>query len=294
MKRHLNRIKSITCAKKQGILPNFRNSHQTFLPVYLSFLTILIWSCRQKAVPLHFEMILVTQINDYMKYTEFEDIISPDRMRKYILACNNDSKRAMTLYRYNLKLSQEMFTMISCFEVALRNRIDREMKLHYGNDWLRDLVLPGGAFFGNPRVDKTYRIIRKAYDGLVRDGIYSHPKLLSEMEFGIWKYMFNNLQYGLCGRHLLHIFPNKPKSNKFYRVDNSRIFLELDCINNIRNRIAHHEPICFGRPVCIDTTYALNNYARMMTLFQWMGIDANRFLYGLDHVGSECSKIMCV
>ena len=58
--------------------------------------------------------------------------------------------------------------------------------------------------------------------------------------------MFNNLQYGLCGRHLLHIFPNKPKSTKENQIDNSRIFLELDYINNIRNRIAHHEPICFG------------------------------------------------
>ena len=43
-----------------------------------------------------------------MKYSEFEDIISQQRMRKYLLACNNDSKKAMTLYRYNLKLSQEM------------------------------------------------------------------------------------------------------------------------------------------------------------------------------------------
>ena len=40
--------------------------------------------------------------------------------------------------------------------------------------------------------------------------------------------------------------------------------------------------------------YALNNYTRMMTLFQWMGIDANDFLYGIDHVGRECGKIMCI
>ena len=53
-----------------------------------------------------------------MKYSEFEDIISQQRMRKYLLACNNESKRAMTLYRYNLKLSQEMFALISCFEVT--------------------------------------------------------------------------------------------------------------------------------------------------------------------------------
>ena len=38
-----------------------------------------------------------------------------------------------------------MFVVVSCFEVALRNRIDAVMKAHLGNDWLRDLILPGGA-----------------------------------------------------------------------------------------------------------------------------------------------------
>ncbi|MCR5819714.1 MAG: Abi family protein [Bacteroidaceae bacterium] len=229
-----------------------------------------------------------------MKYTEFEDIISADRMRKYLVACNNDTRRAMTLYRHNLKLSQEMFTMISCFEVTLRNRIDKEMRQHWGTDWLHDFIMPGGPFSSDGRVDGTRKIIKKAYDELIRTNSYSHSKLLSQMEFGIWKYMFNNVQYRLGGRYLLNIFPNKPRSTAQNRVDNSRIFLELDYINNVRNRIAHHEPICFGNPVCIDTNYALTNYARMMKLFQWMGIDANRLMYGLDHVGEECGKIMCL
>ena len=113
----------------------------------------------------------------------------------------------MTLYRHNLKLSQEMFTMISCFEVALRNRIDREMQLHWGSDWLRDFIMPGGAFATDGRVDGTRKIIKKAYDGLIFTNTYSHSKLLSQMEFGVWKYMFNNVQYRLGGRYLLNIFP---------------------------------------------------------------------------------------
>ena len=76
-----------------------------------------------------------------MKYSDFEQVISPVRMRRYLIACHNDSRKAMTLYRYNLKLSQEMFTIISYFEVALRNKIDCEMKNHFGSDWLRDSIL---------------------------------------------------------------------------------------------------------------------------------------------------------
>lgn len=68
-----------------------------------------------------------------MKYKEIEDIFSAKRMQKYVMACGGDTRRAMTLYRYNLKLSQEMYTLISCFEVALRNRIDKQMVDHLGN-----------------------------------------------------------------------------------------------------------------------------------------------------------------
>lgn len=229
-----------------------------------------------------------------MKYVKFEDIISLERMHRYVTACGGDTRRAMTLYRYNLKLSQEMFTLISCFEVSLRNRIDREMKSHYGNDWLRDFILPGGQFDSDPRVDGTRKIIKKAYEGLLRNHHYTHTKLLAEMEFGVWKFMYNNVQYRLSGRHLLNVFPNKPISTQTNRYDNTYIFNELDVINSIRNRIAHHEPICFGTSASINTQMVLDCYTRIMQLFNWMGINANTLLYGLDHVGRVSGKIMSI
>lgn len=229
-----------------------------------------------------------------MRYNEFEDTISPKRMQRYVLACGNDTRRAMTLYRYNLKLSQEMFTLISCFEVSLRNKINKEMVANFGNDWLRDFILPGGRFDTDPRVDGTRKIIKKAYEGLIRSHNYSHTKLLAEMEFGVWKFMFNNVQYRIANRCLLNIFPNKPTSTAQHQYDNTFVFNDLKVINTIRNRIAHHEAICFGNPVCIDTQGVLDCYARIMRLFHWMNINANTLLYGLDHVGQVSSRIMCI
>ena len=229
-----------------------------------------------------------------MRYNEFEDTISPERMQRYVLACGNDTRRAMTLYRYNLKLSQEMFTLISCFEVSLRHKINKEMVANFGNDWLRDFILPGGRFDTDPRVDGTRKIIKKAYEGLIRSHNYSHTKLLAEMEFGVWKFMFNNVQYRIANRCLLNIFPNKPTSTAQHQYDNTFVFNDLKVINTIRNRIAHHEAICFGNPVCIDTQGVLDCYARIMRLFHWMNINANTLLYGLDHVGQVSSRIMCI
>jgi len=129
----------------------------------------------------------------------------------------------------------------------------------------------------------------------MREGNYSHSKLLSEMEFGVWKYMFSNAAYALMGQRLLRIFPNKPTSSRQHRYDNTYVFQELDYINKLRNRIAHHEPIFFARPnAVIDTSYVLNQYARMMKLFQWMNVDGASLVYGLDHVGNVSGKVMCI
>lgn len=105
-----------------------------------------------------------------MKYSEFESIFSRERTYKYLNACGGNSRKAMTLYRYNLRLSQVMFTLVSCFEVALRNKIDLEMRLHNGNDWLRDCILPGGGLYYDRRAEGSRKIIEKAYNGLMREG----------------------------------------------------------------------------------------------------------------------------
>ncbi len=232
-----------------------------------------------------------------MLYTEFEDTISKDRMRRYLAACNFNTRKAMTLYRYNIRLSQELLAVVGCFEVALRNKINSHFVAQDGNDWLRDLILPHGKFYLDHRVDKTKRIIKKAYEGLIRSRTYSHNKLLSEMEFGIWKYMFSNVQYSLTGQNLLSVFTNKPRSTRIQQYDNTYIFQELDYINNLRNRIAHHEPICFGNGTnrnLIDLSYALNRYSRILTLFTWLGIDGSALLYGLGDVTGVCNKIAAI
>lgn len=226
-----------------------------------------------------------------MKYTEFESIISPERMRKYNVACGGNTTKAMTLYRYNLRLSQEMYVVVSCFEVALRNRIDAVMKAKWGNDWLRDFILPSGVLYSDKRAENTKKIIEKEYNDLIKHKKYSHTKLLSEVGFGVWKYMFSNIQYLLTGQVLLNVFPNKPKSTKELRYNNTYIFGELDFINKLRNRIAHHEPICFGNPISIDTSYVKNRYKRIMTLLEWMNIDGVSLLYGLGNVNNVCKQI---
>ena len=51
-------------------------------------------------------------------------------------------------------------------------------------------------------------------------------------------------------------------------VQDNGIFNELDKVNSLRNRIAHHEPICFRLHASeIDTSYIVNEYQKIQTLF---------------------------
>lgn len=227
-----------------------------------------------------------------MIFKDFEHILSQERLQRYVNACNNDTRKAMMLYRLNLRLSQEMFTLISCFEVALRNAVDKNLSTSLGVDWLRDSVLPGGRFQDIRAIGTTCRIINDVYLKLLHDGTYTHSHLLSNMEFGIWKYMFSNPQYRATGRTLLNIFPNRPKSSALLQYNNTYIFNELDKINSLRNRIAHHEPICFQiNNDTISTYHVFQQYQRIQMLFSWMNIDSRALMYGLDHVQSVCDCI---
>lgn len=226
-----------------------------------------------------------------MRFSEFKKLMSPKRMNRYLNACGGNSRKAMALYRYNLRLSQDMFTIISCYEVALRNAIDNILTHRFGGDWLRDSILPGGVF-SYPKFGDTAKIIRKAYQGLVRRNEYSHSKLLAEMEFGVWKHLFSTPHFTATGRVLLQVFPQKPKSSASFQYNNSFLYNELDSVNRLRNRIAHHEPVCFLQNCeSISTSYLRGVYGKIYSLFQWMGIDASDMLFGLDHINQIAFKI---
>ena len=69
----------------------------------------------------------------------------------------------------------------------------------------------------------------------------------------------SSLQYRATGQCLLRAFPNKPRSSVAVQYNNAYIFNELDKVNSLRNRIAHHEPICFRfQASCIRNRHKLH------------------------------------
>ncbi|RYE35935.1 MAG: CAAX protease [Sphingobacteriaceae bacterium] len=223
-----------------------------------------------------------------MKYSAFTEIMTSTRMNRYLLACGGSSRKAMTLYRKNLQLTQELFTIISCFEVALRNVIDKKCTNSFGIDWLKNGVKVGGIF-DNQKCRLTKQNIN---DAITKLPSYNHFKLVAELGFGFWRYMFAKNQYNATNKILLQVFPSKPTSTPALQYDNKYVFNQLAKLNDIRNRMAHHEPICFlpGQPIK-DTNYVREHYQLILQLFGWMQIDEGTLLYGLDHIVKVCAEI---
>jgi hypothetical protein len=225
-----------------------------------------------------------------MTYKQFENIVSARRMERYLIACHGDNKQARRLYRENMRLACEMFIVVSGFEIALRNAIHNKVSARLGEDWLGKSVKKGGIFYSLP--PKAKRNIVSTAKKLKVNNKYDADQMVASMKFGTWKYMFSKIQYEATGQCLLKIFPNKPKSSKVQQYDRKYFFNELDHVNSLRNRLAHHEPICFTHYNDeVDLSYAKSEYDRIIKLFVWMGIDHKSLFKGTDQVQTIFTRI---
>jgi hypothetical protein len=214
-----------------------------------------------------------------MQFYEFQQLISAPRLAKYVLACNGNTRKSMALYRANLRLSQELFSILSVFEIVLRNKIDQHYRLVFSSvagsdEWLLHAANPGGYLSAHG----CHVSRRSVLDGINNLGNnYSHDKLVAELSFGFWRFQFASKEFMSAGSNLHKIFPSRP-----HNTNHTDIFNKLGYINKIRNRIAHHEPVCFSAVNTISTNYAQNNYAHFIDLFTWMDIDVAALLFGID------------
>ena len=185
-----------------------------------------------------------------MNNGQFHTAISLLRFSKYYLACGNSRRSALKLYRANIALSQKLYAVISVFEIILRNSIDRHFTLLKGDSWLADAVQPGGYLDVAVGCEESCHAVQECIYKLGQE--YSHDQLITKLSFGFWSYQFAKKNFAAAGSTLLTIFPNRS-----FGINQKTIFKNLVKINEIRNRIAHYEPICFDKNSgAISTTFA--------------------------------------
>lgn len=209
-----------------------------------------------------------------MKYKEYEVAFSPARLNRYKNACGGNSRKTISLYRHNVKLCQKYYGILNIFEIILRNAIDRHYRTYFNDaDWIVNQLQPGGMLEHTPHRAEALKHHRQ----LTVKGKYTPDKMLSAQSFGFWTYMFNKIPFNAGGKNLLDIFPYKQIG-----LGQKAVYNELKDIKTFRNRIAHHEPICFDSMGNKDLTYAQVSYKQILKYLAFLGYDEKKVLYGYD------------
>jgi len=215
-----------------------------------------------------------------MKYTEATILFSNARLSKYLRACDGDKRKAMQLYRCNARVSQSFFGVVSLFEIILRNAINNHYIVTLGEDWIINQA-SGGLLLEHDSDE-----IKKIEHSYRKEGVYSHDKMVGSFTFGFWTYLFTKHNYKVGGKTLLQIFPNRIKG-----TTQKNVYKDITQIREFRNRIAHHEPICFDKNGAINTDYMNRHYSLIVTYMNYMGVDCQRVLALIERPEMMIKKI---
>ena len=209
-----------------------------------------------------------------MKYPDYEKAFSPARLNKYLKACKGNTTAALTLYRHNVKLCQKCYGILNIFEIVLRNAINEHYKAHFSDpDWIRHQLVPGGMLENHPQRQSIIKII----SDLDATGKYTNDRVVSSVTFGFWTHLFSRRPFALGGQSLLQVFPARTKG-----LGQRAIYNELQDVKTFRNRIAHHEAICFDAAGAKNTAQVKANYALVIKYIQFLGFQETHLYHGLD------------
>lgn len=189
-----------------------------------------------------------------------QSLLSVDRLQSYLSATGNSLSSALELYVWNSAVSGSLYGPLQAIEVALRNKIYSALTAQFGNNWptntaflaidqrFPDDIADAGEKIirnwvrknipaGTPRT--SYETVRQTLDTQARQagaGVVTVPRIVAELSFGFWVSMFKSeYQYTLFGPVLSTILPKRTKR--------TTISGPLQQMKDLRNRIAHHEPI---------------------------------------------------
>lgn len=170
------------------------------------------------------------------------ELLSIERISTYQNLCDNDDI-ALTLYDWNIKLSESLYTPLNYFEIILRNACNKELTKEKGKLWYLNNTLMSGANpikggYAKTEIQRTYKKLigyGKKYRKETKIESINQSDIISNLKFGFWTnlfvYNYFNQFWNPC---LKYIFVGHKRKN---------VWKKLIKIRELRNRIFHHENI---------------------------------------------------
>lgn len=182
------------------------------------------------------------------------NIISQDRLGRYLIAAGHDVDRALALYGWNIQLSEAFFPVLSAAEVCLRNTVAARLESLYGATWWDNATLHGQIRRNGKRIVLTAR------DKLALSGQVTSGRMTAELNFGFWVNMLLPRHETAVWTDLRASFTHLPAN-----VTYGDLYSRCDAVREFRNRIFHHEPI-LHRDIS-------NEHSMIMELIGWLSPD---------------------
>lgn len=188
--------------------------------------------------------------------TNIPHILSEPRFATYLQHCGNDRNRALELYQWNLELSSAFIVPLHLLEVSLRNAVVECLVTVHTLNWPWNQ----GFIRRLPNPPKGYSPTRDL-QSVSRMQNPTMGKVVAELKFVFWEKMFTaRHDKRLWNQRIKAVFPNAPAALTPSQI-RSKIYDDVFIIREMRNRIAHHEPI-FSRNNQDD-------YNRIRQLLEW-------------------------
>lgn len=210
--------------------------------------------------------------------TALPPLLSAPRLSTYLGANNGDKQKALLLYNWNLEVSAAFMVPIHILEVVLRNGISDAITAVHGDQWpwtegfLRTLPNPGNRAVFNPQLELRACGRRHTSVG----------KVVADLKFVFWEKMLQHRhQRVLWSRELKGTFPEMPNDKPLEEL-RERLLLDIGNIRELRNRIAHHEPI-FTRDL-------KNDLSKMVAVVGWRDPVAAKWMERMETVSTQLAK----
>lgn len=166
-------------------------------------------------------------------------LVTRERMGSYLSAVNGDVELAFARYEWNIQASASVIGLSSVVEVVVRNAIDRELIV-----WAERVYGVGVSWFDHAPLDpKGGRDLESARSRATQRGRSRevHGKVIAELSLGFWRYIVESRYYTSLWVPAIHrAFPGGSKDVRRRRGEVAR---QMQQLQFVRNRAAHHEPI---------------------------------------------------
>ncbi len=203
---------------------------------------------------------------ELMDRLEFEKSFSKERMGRYFNQWNDDEK-ALLHYQWNIRLSESFYPVLSVYEVALRNSLDRELTRMFGtNEWYNNLS-------STPGLRDLAKEITRAINHISKRGeLITAPKVVAELNLGFWTRLFNTEYELILWKELRKAFPYMPKSDR----KRANVSSSLNRIRSFRNRIYHNEGIAW------DLTELEKQHLNLYQTLGWLNKRLPQYVGAID------------